>query len=230
MLTDLLLFVTSAVLGGIAFVAVRQRDAARREAARNARLAEVGAAVEGLAHDLNNIFTSIPFFVEETLELDDEQRCMEAQRELEATLEAGSMLLQELQRCVDGKLSDDGGSVAGFVRLVAAGLRFRGARIVTRLDCDTRYGPGDLELLDAVRDVMTSAVHDAAELEDGVVRVDLGEDRLSIEHARPGALEEPARTRRVGSTWTLRRRVRTREDAVSEVRVEFERSPADAES
>jgi hypothetical protein len=235
MLFDLLLFLSCVVLGGIAFVAVRRAEIARREAERCRRLARIGASVDGLAHDLNNLFTSIPYVFEEAIEVDDDERRLELQRDLEATINAASKLLQELHNHVEDKLSPDGGSIAGLVRLIAAGLRFRGPRIVMRLNADMRYGPKDLELLDRLRDVMAEAIEEASALEQCVVLVELDEDRLIIEHpiiepprsepSEGGAIDESSEVvQEIGTGWLLRRRVQRRDDGEVQVRLEIERS------
>jgi hypothetical protein len=233
MLFDLLLFLSCIVLGGIAFVAVRRAEIARREAERCRRLARIGASVDGLAHDLNNLFTSIPYVFEEALEVQDDDRRLELQRDLEATINAASKLLQELHNHVEDKLSPDGGSIAGLVRLIAAGLRFRGPRIVMRLQADMRYGPNDLELLDRLREIMAEAIDEASALERCAVLIELNEDRLVIEHpiiersepSKGGAIDDgPEVVEEIGTGWLLRRRVQRRDDGNVRVRLEIARS------
>jgi signal transduction histidine kinase len=227
MLFDLVLLTSCIVFGGIALVALRQRDAARSEAERRERLARIGASVDGLAHDLNNVLTSIPYLLEEALDLENEERRFEIQRELEQALNAGSSLLLELQKCVDGRLGAEGGSLCGVVRLVAAGLRFRGPKIVMELDGDMRYGPRDLELVERVREVMTEAVAEASAIERCVVRVELTDASLVIEHPkRAGSDEQAGLVGEIGSSWRLHRQVEPGDGDTLQVRLELARSPS----
>ena len=228
MLAVLSLVLLCALFAGLACVAVRQRDEARRDARRNERLARIGACVEGLAHDLNNVFTSIPYFIEEMVELDDVERRGVARLDLETTLDAGSKFLQELQRYSAGH-SDCAGSLEGVVRLAVAGLRYRGPKIVTRIVADVPYGPGELETLERVRQLLAAAVETASALERAVVDVELNGDGLVIEHpahlpsatgpAPEASVDTVSVTRWEG--WSVLRRVRRRDERVLDVRLEI---------
>lgn len=218
-LADTLLLFSCIVLAGVALVALEQRDAARREADRNARLARIGASVQGLGHDLNNLFTALPYVVEEMMTLEHPDRRQEAQREMEHTIEAASRLLQELESCARGTSAPGGGSLEGVVRFAVAGSKYRGARISMRIEADLRYEPEDFETIDRVRGLIAEAVEEAAALDRAVVEVELNDERLLIQYRAPAATVGTAEPRWKG--WSLRRRVSEQGDGTFEVRLEI---------
>jgi hypothetical protein len=231
MLVDLMLIALCSALAGLAVLARRQRDAAVREAGRSERLARIGATVEGLAHDLNNLFTSIPYLLEEAHEVEDEERRSIARDELENALDAAAKLLQELHGYVHGPTGSVG-SIEGVVRLGVAGLRYRGPKIVTRFVADMPYGPEDLEMIERIRELMTRAVEEAKAFEGSVVHVELSEDRLVIEYPARHSAEtskgvdatlDPLASNRCKG-WSVHRRIRREGAGRAVVRLELERT------
>lgn len=231
MLVHLMLITLCSAFAGLAVLARRERDVAVRKAARSERLAHIGATVEGLAHDLNNILTSIPYLLEEAHELDDVERRRVARDELEHALDSAAKLLQELHGFVHGR-TRSAGSIAGVVRLGVAGLRYRGPKIVTRFVADMPYGPEDLEVVERIRELMSRAVEEATAFDGAVVNVELSEDRLVIEyparHSADASEEIDATTDPLGTGrwkgWSLRRRIAREDAGRATVRLELERT------
>lgn len=178
----LLISVSGVVLGAIAHRAwERREERAREQAATRDRLARVGASVEGLAHDLNNLFTIISFQLDEAIESGDASERKESLREMERAMMSASKLLQALQASADGTSAGDG-SVEGVVRLTVALLRNTGPRISLVVDGDMGHAAGNAEATRLVRGLIVGAVHEASAVDGATVRVELSEDRLVVQH------------------------------------------------
>ena len=166
--------------GGLAYYSWRQRDRARREMERNQQLAEIGAGVDALAHDLENLLMAISLALpreDQVEEVDVVELC----RDIERGLVSATKLVRAIRVRQGSRRRDEaGGSVEGLVRLVAALLRRKGARIKLAVTGDFEFRGPQVDAIRVVHNLVFNALEEAEAIEGGYVRLELDAHELRV--------------------------------------------------
>ena len=168
------------LVSAVAFWLWRQGLVARKQAEMDAELAELGRGVDGIAHDLSNLFAVVMTSLQVAGDAPDSFDA-EVLGDAEAAAGAATKLLAAMRRRA-GQTVTGGGSAEGVVRLAAAMHRGRGVPLRLEVHGDLGYRGDDAQASRVVHNLLFNALREAEHIDGAVVRIDLEPGRLVMEN------------------------------------------------
>jgi signal transduction histidine kinase len=166
----------------------RQRELAQRQAEMNARLAELGKSLEGLAHDIAQLVNLLLVNMQMAWKHPDESSPSLSQ--MERAAEALRKLVEALQHPETAQAEH--GSTEGVLRLVSGLFRGKGTILDLRIRGDMPFHGSHADAVRLIQNLLANAVHEASRFTGGHVQVELARDGLRISNPvrEPSRLDE----------------------------------------